>query len=178
MRKKLTVDHRGVHHDASQIWVRHCFVQDESSNAAEQNMIISLTGVAVSMWATEGERHNGAEHCLYVNDVHRGLVNIFIHDTNMFQQLHWMRATREGMNMSRNNLCIFSLLYWSLRNVSSPALSVERVSEGVSKTISPPASCSVQLPGSMGPGVCVCVLQFVQEMSHQANQTLGVTDAD
>lgn len=31
----LTIDNWGVHYNTSQIWVRHCFVQDKSSNAAK-----------------------------------------------------------------------------------------------------------------------------------------------
>lgn len=42
----LTVDNRGVDHDAGQIGVRDCFVQDETSDAVDRNIIKSLTGAA------------------------------------------------------------------------------------------------------------------------------------
>lgn len=54
----LTIDNRGVHYDASQIWVRHCFVQDESADAAEHNIIRSLTGATVCVCVRQDRKRD------------------------------------------------------------------------------------------------------------------------
>lgn len=71
----LTVDNRGVHYNASQIWVRHRFVQDEPSDAAEREIIRSLSVINVRAWQTDRDRQKGWHgkrntECLHLNDAH------------------------------------------------------------------------------------------------------------
>lgn len=75
----LTVDNGGVHYNAGQIWVSHRFVQDEPSDAAEHNIIGSLTQASVC----DKREHGKAKARLHLNDVYSGFVCVSIRATKI-----------------------------------------------------------------------------------------------